>query len=491
MELKLIISNTYYLAKTRFFKFFIGLIKAKLSAIFLGTFGVGILSQINFTNSQLSKFTLLGMNDGLVKQIASRKEEYNFREIFLNSIKSYLVIVLLSFLIVLFLLFFFSENLTIYFFGDIKYYRYYLISVICLPILILNSLSFALLKSFKEIKLIAHSQMLGIFLSFICFVPMVYYFELTGAIIVSVITVVITFVLNHIYSNRQILNKFSITYKEVLKEGKISKSDLSELFMFAGYGLSIGFYQMFTVIASRSIIINQLGIDSIGLYAPNRAWGGLFTGIITQTLFTYLYPRFSEAKDDIEIKEILNDVFRLISFSMIPFLFIGIAFREIIIPLFYSISFIEAAKYLPGHFIGILFTMWMYAFTQVFTPTGRIKIYVFFLFIMYSMNILLVYYLTPIVGLYAWMLKFIVTPVIFFFIFYFYLRKYMSFSFHKKNLLIMLYVVFSSIILFLITELNMSIGYIISILLLLLSWLFLKDNERNTIIEKIKSMFSK
>jgi O-antigen/teichoic acid export membrane protein len=487
MELKTLIKNTYHLASARMVKFILGLFRAKLNALFLGTIGMGITSQILYTTTMFSNFTLLGMNDGIVKQIASCKEDKSLRDQILNTLKSYFVIVFVTSAIVVALSLIFSERLTIYFFGESKYFIYYLVCVASFPILIFNSISFALLKSFKSIQKIAKAELLATVLSFFLFVPMVYFLHLTGAVSVLVLTLVIKFIFNHLYSKKDVLDKFSISYSDVFRSGKIVRADINELIMFAGYGLSIGVYQMITEVVSRAYVIKILGIDKLGLYAPNLSWGGLFSGMMLPTIFTYLYPRFSEAKKDIEINGVLNDVFRLVTFAMTPFLFGGIAFRKIVIPLFYSNEFIEAANYLPGHFLGILFTMWMYSFTQVFTPTGRIRIYVFFLFIMYTINVAIIYFLVPQIGLYGWMLRFIVTPVIFFAVFYLYLHKAISFQFDVDNRKIMLYVVSTGLLLYWLTEQNAIGGYVLGIILIVIVWFFLRESEKRQIVSKMAS----
>jgi O-antigen/teichoic acid export membrane protein len=488
MEIKNLIKNSYYLANVRIVKFILGLVRAKLNALFLGTTGVGIISQIQFTNQQITRFTLLGMNDGLVMQLASRKGRDDFRTELLNCLKSYFFIVSIVSVIVVGFLLFFSNKLTVYFFGDIKYYKYFLISIASLPILIINSISFALLKAFKDVKHIARARIFSTIISFLLFIPMVYFFKLTGVVIVLVITLIVTLILNHIYSKRHVLDKYLISYTEVVKKGKIVKTDLNQLIMFAGYGLSIGIYRIITDIASRAIVINNIGIDKLGLYAPNMAWSGLFTGIVFASLSPYLFPRFAEARTNIEVSSVLNDVFRFITFAMVPFIFGGIAFRNILIPLFYSYDFFEAANYLPGHFIGTLFSVWMFSFSQVFTPIGRIKVYVFFLFIMYSMNVAIVYFILPVFGLYGWMLQFMITPIIFFFIFNLYLYKAIDFNIYRKNKLIMIYVTLFAIILFGITEINSISGYFFGTGFIIITWFFLQSSEKKYILRKINQV---
>ena len=79
MELKLLIKNTSYLVFSRIIKFLVGVLRAKLIAIFLGVVGAGIISQLTMITNRMSQFTLLGMNDGLVKQIAESRSEILFK----------------------------------------------------------------------------------------------------------------------------------------------------------------------------------------------------------------------------------------------------------------------------------------------------------------------------------------------------------------------------------------------------------------------------
>ena len=129
MELKILLKNTYYLGKTRIVKFLLGLIRAKINAFFLGTTGIGITSQVLHTTTTFSTFTVLDMQHGLVKQLASRKDESNFKQQLLNNLKSYISLIFFLSIIMTILTLYFSENLTIFIFGDIEYHIYYLITV--------------------------------------------------------------------------------------------------------------------------------------------------------------------------------------------------------------------------------------------------------------------------------------------------------------------------------------------------------------------------
>ena len=139
MELKTLFKNTSYLIITKVVKFFVGTIRAKLIAIFLGTIGAGIYSQLMQVTQSISQFSLLSMNDGLVKQIAeSDKRDEGINKKLATLIKSYIALISIVLIFAVTLSFYFSKELTIYFFGDFKYYNYCLIGLISFPILIIK-----------------------------------------------------------------------------------------------------------------------------------------------------------------------------------------------------------------------------------------------------------------------------------------------------------------------------------------------------------------
>jgi len=107
MELKILIKNTSYLVTTKIVNFFIGVVRTKLIAIFLGTLGAGIIAQLTSIVQQMSIFTLMSVNEGLVKQIAENKDKESFRSELAYLLKSYIAIITLLTVICLIFLFIF------------------------------------------------------------------------------------------------------------------------------------------------------------------------------------------------------------------------------------------------------------------------------------------------------------------------------------------------------------------------------------------------
>jgi len=489
MELRLLFKNSVYLISSRIIKYAFNFIRVKLIAIYFGTLGTGIFAQLTQITQSMSQFTLLGMNDGIVKEIAERDhKEQVFKQILVSSLKSYIVMISIVLFIVLSLSFYFSKELTIYFLGDIKYYNYFIIGLISFPILVINSISFAILKSFKQIKYIAHSEIIGAVLNILFFILLIYSFGLTGIVIYVTVALVTVLIANHFYARIKVLIHLDISIHDIIK-AKISKKSIRELFIFAGFGLTAGLALIITDTFTRSIVVTKLGITKIGIYSPILNFSTLFTGLIIPSLSTYLYPRYCETKTDLELIHIINDSLRFVTLLMIPFILLSIPIRFQLISLFYSRDFSIAGKYLQWHFLGMIFYMWMYVFWQSMMPTGRIKTEGVVVLIMCIIDVAIVYTLVPQIGLYGLMLKYIISPILFFFFYIFYYKSQIKFKIKKENLLIMGYILLSFLLIISIEKYitsNYIIDFIVGLILTLLSFLILSKSEKKFVINNIK-----
>jgi O-antigen/teichoic acid export membrane protein len=493
MEFKVLVKNTSYLITTRVFSFLSGIIRSKLIAVLVGVVGAGIISQIQVISQKVSELTLLSMNDGLVKEISETKGDHDFREKLLVLLKSYIFLISIFSVIAIVLLLLFSNKLTFYFFGNNSYRGYYLVGIISFPILIINSISFSLLKGFKDIKNIARSEMISLLVNLLFFLPLIYYLKIMGGIIYIIISFISIFVMNRFYARKTILKKNNISGTEILKS-KINPIVLKKLFVFVGFGLTAGMSGILVEIISRIFIVNKLGIESIGIYSPIIAWSSIFTGLILPSIYTYLFPRLSEIKDDKIIVGILNDTLRLVTLLMLPVLFISISIRFEIIPLFYSKAFISSGNYLPGHFLGLLFFLWMNTMAMAFTPTGRIKIYTLFVLLINIVDLLVVVIAVPKFGLYGWMLKFIISPILFYFVYLLYYRKKIAFKLARKNNILMLYTLAGFITIYLIDfsfKFTIIWRLIISLVLTCSTIILITKEERKFLKEKINLVWTR
>ena len=492
MELKKLIKNTSYLAGTSVFNFVAGVFRAKINAVILGPNGIGIINQLNFMSQKMSEFTMLSMSEAVVKQIAENKDKKEVRELINASLKSYIVLVLSFMVFIIIVFWIFSEKLTIYVLGDLKYMIYFYIGLFAFPILILNSIPYAILKGFKDVKSISIAKVGTAVINLIVFLPLVLLFKLKGAVIYLPLSYLISLLINYLITRKKHLIRLNIGLKTIFRV-RMRKSFVRELFLFSGFGLTIGSYTIISEFVCRSIVVSHLSVDAIGLYRPIIAWSSLFTGFLIASFSTYLFPRFAETKTDEETVGILNDAIRLNTFLLLPFLFLGIPYRNLLITIFYSKEFLEAGNYLPLHFIGMIFYVWWYNLALSLTPTGRIKQHAFFMFLYLTLDIGVTFVTVPVWGLYGWMMKHLLSPVVFSVIYYLYLRKSMKFRLSRDNVWIMLYLFSISVILSvsLVWKDFFVISYFLGPLLLFSAWFLLKDSEKKLIYGRVMAVKKK
>lgn len=479
MEIKRILKSTAYLGTVQVVKFAIGLLRSKINAIFLGPAGVGITSQLQDSMQRISIFAVMSMNEGMVKQIAQNKNSDNFQNIFKQIVKTYFLIILVILFVLLVFLIIFLDKLTIFLFGNLELKKYMAFGVLSIPFLMFNTITYAVLKGFGQIKYIARSETIIIIANLLIYLPLVILFRLKGAIIFVFISFVLVAIIYAYFAHKNVLVKMSISIMDIAK-AKFNPLLARELFYFAGIGLVAGNAEIISELFARSIVVNNLGVDKIGIYSVNITATMLFSGFVMPTVATYLGPRFAEiANDNKLINEILNSALRLFSFIMIPFLFFTISFRYQIISLLYSKQFIEAGQYLPWHLIGTFFYVWMMIFSQTFAPTGRVFVYGIFMTCFYLLNLLLVFYLTPVIGLYGWLMRFLISPFLFSLIFMIYLHKEIGFLLEFGNIRLFFYIIIVCLLLIYLP--TNHVNYVASLVLCFSSFFLLSQSEKHLI----------
>ncbi len=489
MEMKALARNTMILASPKIVKFLIGLLKTKFIAIFLGATGLGIIDQLSNTINRIKQLSLSMLPDGMVRIIAKQNSIDNNTVIIASIIKTYFLMVIPVAVLVTTLGYLFDDQLTLYIFGKIEYKLYFQIGMIALPVSLFSASFRSFLKAYKEIKSIAFIEILVIILNLLLFIPLVYYLDITGGVIYATGSFIVTFIVVFSVVRKNIFIKYKISYSDI-KNAKFSNIHFKELLAFISSGILVGAFSVFEEVTVRSLVVNQLGIEELGIYNPITKWGSLFVGFILPSMYTYLYPRLSEAKDDDEIVGVVNDVIRLLTFVILPFIIVGISTRHWIIPLFYSKEFIGAAIYLPFHFSALLFVVWSRALEQIFAPSGRLKFLMIFVIIFKILGLILVFYAIPKVGLYGYMLRFTLMPLITIIAYFIFWRGRINFRLQKENISIMMYSIFCVLILIFLRNYEI---YIQSLSMLLIGpmYFLLNKKEKNFIQKKIKNIKAK
>jgi PST family polysaccharide transporter len=492
LALKELTKNTFILALPKVINFFLKLARAKLNAVFIGTEGVGIVNQLNEVLKRLGSFSTLSLNSGAKKLIVDynkdRKKQFELPKI--TGIFTLLVLGLVTVIFVIGL--FFLDDLSSYFLKN-QPKELFLIAFLVFPLLTMRSVPTTILNGLMEFKSISKSEITVTVIAFITFVPLVIYFGIKGAIANLVITNILfllVFSYFTFYKTAKKRGQKLITFKKL----RIEKSAIREFATISSASTFLGVYAVFCHLAIRGILASHLGMEKIGVYAPILAWSGFFSSFFVPALLKYIYPKYGMCETNEELKVVANDGFRLVSFIILPFVVILIAFKDILIPVFYSGDFIEAAVYLPVHFIGIFFDTWKRILRQIMIPTGRIKQLVPFAFIETSLYLLVIYLFVDAIGLWSWALRWSLIPLIIFISFLIYHFFTIKIRIYKGNIALMLYGLLASSLIYFFTlkveNLYLLKGAMVLGLISLL-YFFLKKHEKQVIYQYANKYINK
>lgn len=487
MELKKLAQATYILAVPKVLRFILKLGRGKLNALLLGTTGVGIISMVNVLIQKLSLMSQFSINNGFQKQIAENNNDQGIIKI-PSIINTYLFTLIPIILLFLCFSIIFYEKLSLFLLGEDIPSNYFLIGLIAFPFIVLTSAPRSILTGFKEFKYFARPELLTVIISFITYLVLIITLQTKGVIINLVLTVIFSLVFYSYFAYKKGLLKRNIFIKKVfLKPSLFNRKFFNEIISIGGIGIFLESITFISEITIRGLIVSKLGVDKIGVYAPILAFNSIFTSFIFPSFWHYLFPRLSESKSNNEITGVVNDVLRLSTLLALPFVLLTITLRNILIPLLFSNEFIEASVYLPLHFIGIFFVAWMSIMRQIFIPTGRVKKSIPFHIGLYGTSLLSVFFFLDYIGLWTFTFRYSIIPLIVFVAFWIFFRKEINFRIKSRNLYLMLYSVFSTILIIILSKI-FWLGLICSLLFIALLWYFLSLNEKEFLVSKVNKI---
>lgn len=481
MSLKDLTKNTFILASPKFVQFFIRIVRAKINAILIGTEGVGIVNQLQSVNNKLGGFSTLSLNVGAKKLIVSNNNEEN-KDSIPHIITLFTILIIGLTFITYILGFIFYEKIGDFFLGE-EATKYFLIVFIFFPLIPLTTISRTVLGSLQRFKYLAKGELITIIIAFITYLPLIYYLGIQGAVINISITICLGLIVLSYFGFIKTAKKLNMKLF-ALKGFKIRKKHLKELGSISGISSILGIYGVVVELVIRGLIVNSMGIQSIGIYTPIIAWSGFFSSLFLPSLFEYIFPKYGMCKTNEEIINVANNAFRLLTFLIIPFILFIIPLKKILLLLLYSEDFLEASIYLPLHFIGILFWTWMRILKQIFVPTGKIKTLIPFAFAEETLYLLVILLFIDKIGLWAWAMRFSIIPLILFLAFIIFLVKEINFKIKKENYLLMIYGVATCFLISIISDITVY-SFIPSIVFILSLYFFTKATERKELKQMV------
>ncbi|MEN3322629.1 O-antigen translocase [Mariniflexile soesokkakense] len=333
-------------------------IVSKVSAIYLGPSGYAIVGNLKNILQGVLGVTANGFESGLIKYIAENKQD---KKQFNSVVSSAFALSVCLSLVVGFFLFVFSNQLSVFILKDASLAYVFKYLSIFLPLISLNFLVVYIVNGLQKFRLytllISISNVLNAVVTFL----LVYFFNLNGALMASILIPVLSFVLSILIKDVRLFFVEAITNLKTISINFLRA--ISTYIVMAIYStvlLSLSYLFI------RNTIISNIDTSTAGLWEAMNKLSGFYM-IFFSSLFTlYLLPLLASNKTVKGYVEIMRTYFKyLIPFVII--LFLGILFfRVLLIKLFLTNEFLIVEQFfylqLLGDFIKIIAFSFAYQF---------------------------------------------------------------------------------------------------------------------------------
>ncbi len=346
-----ILKSIGLLGLMRFFQLVSSVIAAKFIAIFIGPAGIGTLGLIKSAVNFIQSFTSFGYSVTTVKEIASKFERKDLKELETSialSKKWSIYIGVLGMLITLPLSFFLSD----WVYGNkTKFYWFFLLSVNFL-FLSRNAFYSSLFQGKRQIKLVAISGAISSVLITIVIIPIYYFFKINGIIPAIVAANIIILIVN-IYITRSLeISSYKTSLKEFVNKAKPM--------LIMGLVLSVNLiFSNLCHFLLRTFFKIYGEESSLGFYEAGVTIISTYAGTIFSVMSIDFFPKISGFhKDNSIVRHMVNQQIRISLLLVTPLVISFYVLDNTIITLLYSKEFLPAENrqkiYLVFHCVVFL-----------------------------------------------------------------------------------------------------------------------------------------
>ncbi|MGE5601763.1 MAG: polysaccharide biosynthesis C-terminal domain-containing protein [Nitrososphaerales archaeon] len=350
----------------------INLVRAKIVAVLIGPYGLGITAQANALINTLTPILFLGLNQGITKYLAAAREQGD-ETAAANVATSSGIAVLVTSLAGTLLTLAFVRPISQWAMQDSSLVVLVSVSLIGVPFAVLYNLGRAFLQGHKEVRAIAVANVLSAVLSFATVIPLIRILGIEGA----VINISLTWALNAALYLWFWVRRGN---GRLLKWAAFAWATLRLLVRYGGASLVVSSTNMLAILLVRTFIVQHLGVIPNGLYQAVYGLSTQYLTLVTGAMAAYSFAQLSaiasrpaaDATRDPELNVEINNNVRLVALVMVPILAGVVLLRRLGLVVFYSTKFLPAAELFPVQAIGDFFFALAWAFGLVLLPLGRV-----------------------------------------------------------------------------------------------------------------------
>lgn len=359
------------LSLSRIVRYLTSPISAKVNAYFLGTYGIGVMSQINIMLGQSSVLVLHTVTEGTTKLISqaagknSLGDNLKVQEV-VGTVLWYTIVISILFVTVIAIS---ARPLARLLLNDPSMAPLIIIAAISFPISVLGELVSTILRGLSCFRTLSISLAVSSLLSLIVIIPLVIVWGLIGAAVALTLSSLAILVFNLILAWRDPI------FRNVRPLGRprIKWAIAIELSRYISATLIAGLLAPILILSARAIMVRQVGVDGLGIYAPVIIFAGFLIEAVRIPLSTIILPTISKQNSYTDITNTLNRALRFTCIALLCFGGTFIALRYFLVVLIYNDKFLMAATVMGPHLIGVALDVMNGGIGQLYFALPRLK----------------------------------------------------------------------------------------------------------------------
>jgi PST family polysaccharide transporter len=325
----------------------LSIVRTKAMALLLGPSGIGLLGMLDAIIQLTRTVACLGLESSGVRQIAEANGKSGPRAVAITVLCLRRICLLLGAVGAagLFLL---RYRVSFWSFGDRTHAGAVGWVSIAVFFAVVNAGQSALLQGMRRIWDVAVIKIAGAVCGLIFSVPIVYFFGANG-IIACLLMVYLTLLLTSWWRARMVgVQREQATWREQVDH-------VRGLMKWGLVFLGTASIATFTVYAGRALVSRYMGLDATGQFQASVALSEIYVGFILSAMGTEFYPRLTaHAGDNAVCNRLVNEQISVSLLVGIPGILATLVFGALIIKIFYSGKFMEAADILKWQMPGVL-----------------------------------------------------------------------------------------------------------------------------------------
>lgn len=419
-----IVRSTGLLGGSQVVTILVNIVRNKVIAILLGSVGLGLISIYQSIIDLIKSVSTIGIETAGIKDIASTQNEEELIEtvsvmkqgiFFLSCIGSILCIA-------------FCYPISIWAFDSDKYYLQIALLSVCVFFNILNAGEMLILQGLQKVSYIVKSTIIWNILSLVISIPLFFLFNINAIVLVFIVISIITYITNRFFREKIEL-KFVILPKSTIftRGKKILKTGI--------FILLTTIQTQFTLFLLKSLIIDKLGLVSLGLVQASWTITNVYITLILSAMGSDFYPKLSAIiNKNTRVRRLINEQVYFILLVSVPVVIFLLICSKLVLNILYSSDF-ELANtllhwILVGSFVKAL--SWVFGFVLISKEKGFLFLFTDILFSL--IYLVISFYLLPSLGIDAIGIGYLIGYLIYLGVVYLVSRRICSFRWNSNNL---------------------------------------------------------